>query len=74
MDENSNAMSFLVGFLVGAAVGAASALVLAPKSGKRRRRDIARDGRKIAHRASETVENLRDKTLDAYEDARELVG
>ncbi|HSF15980.1 MAG TPA: YtxH domain-containing protein [Vicinamibacteria bacterium] len=70
-DESGN---FLVGFFVGVALGGIAALLLAPKSGKKLRRDVSREGRKLAHRASEMVEEIRDKGVDAYEKARELVG
>jgi gas vesicle protein len=64
----------LSSFLVGAAMGAMVALVLAPSSGKRLRRDITREGKKLAHRASETAERVRDKGADAYEYVREVAG
>ncbi|HXV62030.1 MAG TPA: YtxH domain-containing protein [Vicinamibacteria bacterium] len=66
--------NFLVGFFVGVALGGIAALLLAPMSGKKLRRDVSREGRKLAHRASEMVEEIRDKGADAYERARELVG
>ena len=70
-DERGN---FLVGFFIGVALGGMAALLLAPMSGKKLRRDVGREGRKLAHRASEMVEEIRDKGVDAYERARELVG
>ena len=69
-----NCGNFLVGIFVGGAIGAMSALLLAPTSGKKLRRDAGREGRKLAHRVSETVEEMRDKGTDAFEKAREIAG
>ena len=59
-----NSANFLVGFFVGVALGSMAALLLAPASGKKLRRDVSREGRKLAHRAAETVEEIRDKGAD----------
>lgn len=73
MDEHSGAV-FVTGFFLGVAMGAMVALVLAPTSGKRLRRDLARESRKVAHRASEAAERIRDTGSDAYDRAREAMG
>ncbi len=73
VDEHSGTV-FVSGFFLGAAMGAMIALVLAPTSGKRLRRDLARESRKVAHRAAETAERIRDTGSDAFEQAREAVG
>ena len=74
MRQEDNGAIFLLAFIAGAAVGAMAALVLAPTSGKKLRRDLAREGRRIAHRAEETAERIRDKGADVYEHARERTG
>jgi gas vesicle protein len=73
LDEHKGTV-FAAGFFIGAAMGAIVALTLAPTSGKRLRRDLARESRKVAHRASETAARIRDTGSDAYERAREAVG
>ena len=70
-DDSTN---FLVGLFVGLALGSMAALLAAPMSGRRLRRDVSREGRKLAHRASETMEEIRDTGADVYEKAREVVG
>lgn len=65
---------FLVGLFVGVALGGMAALLMAPMPGKRLRRDVSRRGRKLAHRATEAVEEIRDKGADVYEKARQVVG
>ena len=74
MRDEETSTIFLMGFFAGAAVGGLVALVLAPTSGRRLRRDLAREGRKVAHRASETTERIRDQGANAFERAREVVG
>lgn len=74
MKNDLHSESLLIGLFVGAALGGMAALLLAPASGKKLRRDIAREGRKLAHRVAETVDEVRDKGTEAYERARERVG
>lgn len=67
MDRNEyrEALGFLAGLTVGAVVGMASALLFAPQSGARTRRQIARKAGEWTDVAGETLEDARD-------DAREL--
>lgn len=48
-------------FLLGAAVGAGLGLLLAPQSGERTRRDLARRGRKLRSQAEDAFEDLSDE-------------
>ena len=73
MRHDMDSGSLLVGLLLGAALGGVTALLLAPASGKKLRRDLAREGRKLGHRVGETVDGFRDQGVDAYERAREVV-
>jgi gas vesicle protein len=63
----------VVPFLVGLAVGAGVALLFAPQTGEKTRRDIARAGRRAQLRARELAGDLRDKAEDTYADARARV-
>lgn len=74
MCEHEFRANLLTGLVVGAGMGVLAALLLAPMSGKRLRRDLARKGHVAAHRASEAAEAVRDRGLDVYERAREMVG
>jgi gas vesicle protein len=56
-DEESTAVSFLSGLIVGAAIGAGLALLLAPQSGKRTRRQLMR-----------SVEGWGEQATDRWED------
>jgi gas vesicle protein len=60
---------FVAGFLVGAGLGVIGALLFAPTSGKRLRRDVVRESHRLANRVSETAEELRDKGSNVYEAA-----
>ncbi len=64
-DDYREALSFLTGLTVGALIGTAAALLLAPQSGRRTRRQIARTAGSWGDSASDTLE-------EAREDARDL--
>jgi gas vesicle protein len=53
-------VSFLVPFLIGGLVGAGIALLLAPKSGKELRKDIADITARTREKVAETVDRGRD--------------
>ena len=63
----------VVPFLVGLTVGAGVALLFAPQSGEKTRRDIVRSGRRARVRAREMAEDLRDRAEDTFHDARARV-
>ena len=64
-NEYREAFGFLAGLTVGAVVGMAAALLFAPQSGARTRRQIVRKAEEWTDSAGETLEDARD-------DAREL--
>ena len=63
--EYRDALSFITGLTVGALIGTAAALLLAPQSGRRTRRQIARS-------AEDWADTATDRLDDVREDARDL--
>lgn len=68
--EAKHAACFL---LAGAAVGAAVALLYAPQSGARTKRDIRKFARKSAGRLDDLQSNIRDQVTDWVSNATEIV-
>ena len=65
MEEKKNKLAAAGLFiLAGGIMGAGVALLFAPQSGRRTRRDIARSAAKIKARTDETVEDLTDTISD----------
>ena len=60
-------------FLLGAAIGAVAALLLAPASGARTRRRLARKGEEVADYLIDAGKELVGKCEDLYERSGELV-
>jgi len=63
-DEYREALGFLAGLTIGAVVGTAAALLLAPQSGARTRRQIARKAEEWSDAAGESLEDARDEARD----------
>jgi gas vesicle protein len=61
-------------FLLGAAIGAATALLLAPASGKKTRKRLARKGEEVADYMIDAGKDLVEKCEDLYERSEELAG
>ena len=59
--EYREALGFLLGLTVGAVIGTATALLLAPQSGARTRRQIARKAEEWTDTAGESLEDARDR-------------
>lgn len=72
MDRDNSAI-FAAGLFMGVAMGIMGALLLAPKSGKRLRRQLALEGRKLQHRTAEAVDELKEHTSELLETARDAV-
>lgn len=69
-DEDGGAINFLLGLLVGAAAGAAVALLVAPQSGKRTRRQLKKAVSVARDSASERLGDLSDDVRTAVEAGR----
>lgn len=64
---------FAAGLFMGVAIGIMGALLFAPKSGKRLRQQLAREGRKLQHRTAEAVDELKEHGSEIVEVARDRV-
>jgi gas vesicle protein len=71
--RDNNAGDRAAFFLLGAAIGAATALLLAPASGARTRRRIARKGEEVADYLIDAGRDLVASCEDLYERSGELM-
>ncbi|MDP2469526.1 MAG: YtxH domain-containing protein [Candidatus Palauibacterales bacterium] len=67
--EYREALGFLAGLTIGAVIGTAAALLLAPQSGARTRRQIARRAEAWTDSAGETLEDARDEARELADKA-----
>jgi gas vesicle protein len=68
MENNDKKLAAAALMLVaGGIIGAGLALLYAPQSGQRTRRDICRSAKRVKNRADETVEDLKDTISDLVE-------
>jgi gas vesicle protein len=81
MADQKKVKSFLWGALTGAVAGAASALLLAPKSGKELRKDIASTAQKIGDKTAEAgrqagaaIQALAKRTSEVAVEAKQAAG
>lgn len=74
-DERSgtDAAGYLGWFFLGAVAGAATALLLAPKSGRETRELLAEHGGDVLTRAKTTAGEAREKAGDLFEKGREYL-
>lgn len=63
-DEYRDVLGFIAGLTIGALVGTTAALLMAPQSGARTRRQIARKAEEWTDVASDTLEDARDEARD----------
>lgn len=69
-EEDSPTVSFLSGLVIGAAIGAGLALVLAPQSGKRTRRNLVRSVGGIRDGATDRWDDVTDELRSAVKTSR----
>jgi len=60
-DENNQGATILVSFLIGGIVGAGLALLLAPQSGRKTRKQIADMAEEVLDYTSDYAKKLKDK-------------
>lgn len=71
MATDNGGANFLVGFFVGATMGVMGALLLAPKSGREFREELADEGRKLRDRAADEGRRVRERTEEVADDLRQ---
>ncbi len=69
-EENNRITSGALMLIAGGIIGAGLALLFAPQSGKRTRRDIARLAKKTKHKAEDAI----DDVIDTVSDMAEAIG
>lgn len=68
----SGGKGFLIGALIGTVVGGVTALLLAPKSGEKLRKDVARKYNDYSDQTSKLVNSLGDHASDLACKAKEM--
>ena len=71
MASDNGGANFLVGFFVGAAMGVMGALLLAPKSGRELREELADEGRKLRERAADEGRRVRERSEEVAGELRQ---
>ena len=66
-DRNNNAVVGALMLVAGGIIGAGAALLFAPQSGKRTRRDIVRYAKKAKHKAEGVVDDFSAQVSDMVE-------
>jgi len=72
-DDENGALNFFLGMLLGAAVGAGVALLIAPQSGKRTRRQLMKGLHSARSTAGHRLGELTDEVRSAVEAGRKRV-
>lgn len=71
--SKGNAGKFVAGALIGAAAGALAGVLLAPKSGKETRKDIANKAKEYTAKGKEMAKKSEDAVKGAIKDTAEKV-
>ena len=74
MSDNNDLGAFLAGFVIGGLVGAATALILAPQSGKQTRSQIVDRSQGLREAGGERVRHYRDAAGNMTQEYRERAG
>jgi gas vesicle protein len=72
MSRNNEKKGFVLGALFGGLVGSVAALLLAPKSGDRLRRDLSRKYQCISEKTCEMMDGVCEQTCELVEKAKEI--
>ncbi|MFD0870099.1 Gas vesicle protein [Chlamydia abortus] len=74
MSNKMNGKDFLVGAMVGSVIGAVTALLLAPKSGRELRKDIADQAQQLSDKTQKIAGNIGHQTSEWFGKAKEVAG
>lgn len=72
-EERSSGLSFLAGLVLGAAIGAGVALLTAPQSGKRTRRQLKRAADGVRESATERWDGFADDLRSVVKSGRRRI-
>lgn len=72
-EEKSVVLNFLAGMGLGALIGAATALLLAPKSGKETRQDLKNVTDELRVKADKVIHDLSDSGEELVKKSREIL-
>ena len=70
-NNNNSSVNFLTGVVLGSLVGAATALLLAPKSGRELRTDINTQVENFKEKSGEWTETVKEKGIELTDVAKE---
>jgi gas vesicle protein len=73
-DNNNSAMVGALMLIAGGIIGAGAALLFAPQTGKKTRRDIVRYAKKAKHKAEDVVDDFADTISDMVDKVGEKAG
>jgi gas vesicle protein len=71
-NNHNGKKGFLIGMFCGGIVGSITALLLAPKSGEKTRREIAKKYQCISDKTCELVDGVCEKTYELVEKAKDI--
>ena len=71
-DDERSTLSFVAGLALGALIGAGAALLLAPQSGSKTRKQLARTAEDWTDAATDSLESAGERLQDAAEDVRRV--
>jgi len=70
--NRSNAKGFVCGALFGGIVGGITALLFAPKSGEKLRKDVAKKYDEVSNKTQDFMEDVCDQTSELVEKAKDI--
>ena len=71
-DDERSTLSFVAGLALGALIGAGAALLMAPQSGSKTRKQLTRTAEDWSETATDTLESAGERLQDAAEDVRKV--
>lgn len=72
MSRHEGRKGFIIGTLLGGVLGGVTALLFAPKSGDKLRKDLARKYNDVSDKTKELIDGVSDQAKELVEKAREI--